>query len=345
MTRKYNISFASDNNANVHPKIMEALIEANDGHYISYGEDEYTEKALRLFKEKFGEKSQAYFVFNGTGANVLSLAAVSRPYNSIICSDISHINTDECGAVERFTGCKLLPLKSLDGKICVDEMKHTLSALGVEHHSQPGVISITQSTELGTVYTVEEIKEITSFARKYNMLVHMDGARIANAAAALNVSLKEMTADAGIDILSFGASKNGGMIGEAVVAFNPHIGDSLKYIRKQGMQLASKLRYISAQFIALLEDDLWLKNAVQANKMAVYLAERVSQIPGISILRPVETNGVFVSMPCEAAERLIKEYYFYHMGTSNQEIRWLVPYDTTKDDIDAFVGAIEKSMA
>jgi threonine aldolase len=345
MSERYRRSFASDNNANVHPKIMEALQKANTGHCLSYGEDAYTEAAVEIFREVFGRDIDVYFVFNGTGANVTALASMTSPYQAVICTEAAHINVDECGAPQRFIGCRLLPLPSEDGKLHRSQIEPTLSALGVEHHSQPGVISVTQSTEVGTVYTVEELKALTEFAHRNNLLVHMDGARIANAAAYLNVPMKAITADAGIDILSFGGTKNGLMFGEAVVIFNQQLARSYKYIHKQGMQLASKMRYIAAQFEALLTDDLWLKNAKQANDMAALLAQEVRNIPGVTITRPVEANGVFVTMPRTAAERLKKKYYFYSMDEKRGEYRWMTSFDTEEEDILDFIAAIKEALA
>jgi threonine aldolase len=345
MNKRYKRSFASDNNAIIHPKIMEALQKANTGHYLSYGEDAYTESAAEKFREVFGRDTETYFVFNGTGANVTALASAASPYQAVVCTEMAHINVDECGAPQRFIGCRLLPLRTEDGKLRTEQIESTFFALGVEHHSQPGVISITQSTEVGTVYTVEELKALMDFAHRNNMLVHMDGARIANAAAFLNVPMKAITADAGIDILSFGGTKNGLMFGEAVVIFNQQLAQNYKYIRKQGMQLASKMRYIAVQFEALLTDDLWLKNAKQANSMAALLAQEVRNIPGVAITRPVEANGVFVTMPRDAAERLMKNYFFYSMDEERGEYRWMASFDTEEEDVLDFVSAIKEAMA
>ncbi|MBE3101925.1 MAG: low specificity L-threonine aldolase [Firmicutes bacterium] len=344
MNNRYRRSFASDNNAIVHPKIMEALQRANTGHCLSYGDDDFTAAACEKFKEAFGADTESYFVFNGTGANVTSLASMGASYHAIICAEAAHINVDECGAPERFTGCKLLTLKTDDGKLRPEQIEATLYVLGEQHHSQPRIISIAQSTEVGTVYTIEELRQLTDFAHENKLLVHMDGARIANAAASLGVSLKAMTADVGIDVLSFGGTKNGLMFGEAVVFFNLELAKSYKYIRKQGMQLASKMRYIAVQFEALFTDDLWLKNAKQANAMAALLAKEVSNIPGITITRPVVANGVFVTMPKDTAARLMEKYYFYSVDEEKGEYRWMTSFDTEEEDIQDFVTAIKEVL-
>lgn len=344
MSERYRRSFASDNNAIVHPKIMEDLNNANTGHCLSYGEDSYTESAVEKFKDVFGQDIDVYFVYNGTGANITGLASMVSPYQAIICTESAHVNVDECGAPQRFIGCRLLPLAAPDGKLRPEQIESTLSVIGVEHHSQPGVVSVTQSTELGTVYSVEELKDLTDFAHSNDLLVHMDGARIANAAASLNVSLKEITTDVGIDVLSFGGTKNGLMFGEAVIFFNSKLAQDYKYIRKQGMQLASKMRYIAVQFEALLTDDLWLKNAKQANAMARLLASKIESIKGLEITQPVESNGVFVSMPEDVAKRLQQEYPFYPWNEEIGEYRWMTSFDMEEQDILGFVDAINQVL-
>jgi len=336
------ITFASDNNASVHPRIMEAISNANRGHAISYGDDTFTCSAIKKFKEEFGEHIEVYFVYNGTGANVLGLTAATDSFNSIICAETAHINVDECGAPEKFSGCKLVPLPSGDGKIRVNQLTKYLNLIGIEHHSQPKVISITQATEFVTVYSLDEIREITGFAHQNGMLVHMDGARIANAAASLNVSLGEMTAGTGIDILSFGGTKNGMMYGEAVVFLDRSLSPNFRFIRKQGMQLASKMRYIAAQFEALLTDNLWLKNAKWANRMAQMLAEQVNGIPGIYITQRVDANAVFAVIPRDLIPRLQERYYFYVWNKEKSEVRWMTSFDTTEQDVVNFVKEIRE---
>ena len=333
--------FASDNNAGVHPAIMKAISEVNSGHAIAYGEDVVTEKAEKKFRDIFGAAA-TYFVFGGTGANVLSLKAITESYNSIICSDSAHLAVDECGAPEHFTGCKLELIPSPNGKITVEEIKKKLHGFEV-HKTQPFVISITQATEYGTVYTYDEIKDITSFAHKNGLLVHMDGARIANACAFLGVSLKKITFEAGIDVLSFGGTKNGMMFGEAVVFFSKDLAENFELIRKQGMQLFSKMRFISAQFNALLTDELWLKNALHANKMAKLLESELLKIPSVKITQKVEANGVFAVLPAKIIPKLQKEYFFYVWNEHTSEVRLMCSFDTEKEDIDNFVKLL-KSM-
>ena len=334
--------FASDNNSGIHPNIIEAIQNVNTGHTIGYGDDVYTNEAIQKIKKLFGGDVNVYFVFTGTAANVLSLTAVTRSYNSIICAETAHINEDECGAPEKFTGCKVLTVETPDGKLTTDLIQKHLYGFDFEHHSQPKIISLTQATEMGTVYSVEEIKKITNFAHQHNMLVHMDGARISNAAVFLNCKFKDFTKDVGIDILSFGGTKNGMMYGEAIVFLNPTLAPDFKYFRKQGMQLASKMRYIGAQFSAYLENDLWLKNAQHSNKMAQLLADKVSEIPQIKITQKVESNGVFAKVPPEIIPELKKAFFFYMWNEANSEVRWMTSFDTTEEDVCQFVEAIKK---
>jgi threonine aldolase len=257
-------SFASDNNAEVHPKVLRALSAANQGHVVGYGDDAYTASAVRQFKKQFGNDIEVFFVFNGTAANCLALKAFTNSYHAVICPEGAHINVDECGAPEKFTGCKLVPIPTRDGKLTVEAVQAAYHGIGVEHHVQPRVISITQATEVGTVYRPEEIRRLAAFAHDHGMFLHVDGARIANAAAALGLGLRQSTRDLGVDVLSFGATKNGGMGAEAVVFFDPARAADFKFYRKQGMQLASKMRFLSAQFEALFKNDLWLQNASSA---------------------------------------------------------------------------------
>lgn len=334
--------FASDNNAGVHPHILKAIAEANVGHVIAYGDDEYTAQAVQVFRKHFGKECEVFFVFNGTAANVLGIKAITRSYHSIICSDIAHLQVDECGAPEKYTGCKLLTVPSPDGKLTPEGIKTHLHDFGFEHHSQPRVISITQATEMGTVYSIEEIKKISALTRQYGLYLHMDGARLANAAVSLNCQLQEVTREAGVDVLSFGGTKNGMMYGEAIVFFNPRLAEDFKYIRKQGMQLGSKMRFISAQFLALLEDDLWLQNARHANTMAKYLEQQLREIPGVKITQPVQANAVFAILPTEYIETLQKKFFFYVWDEITSEVRWMTSFDTTEEDIDLFVSEIRK---
>ncbi|MCA1591294.1 MAG: low specificity L-threonine aldolase [Acidobacteria bacterium] len=335
-------SFASDNNAGVHPDILGAIQSANDGHVVAYGDDSYTAAAVAKFREHFGEEVDVYFVFGGTGANVLGLKSLTSPYHAVVCAETAHINVDECGAPENYAGCKLLTLPAPDGKINAGQIEPLLHAVGIEHHAQPKVISVSQSTEMGTVYGPREIKELTDFAHRHGLLLHMDGARLANAAAHLGVSLRDITSEAGVDVLSFGGTKNGMMYGEAVVFFDGSLSRDFKFIRKQGMQLSSKMRFIAAQFTALLSDDLWRRNAAHANRMAMLLADAVSEIPRIRLTQKVESNAVFATLPREFVPVIQREYFFYVWNETASEVRWMTSFDTTEDDIRSFVELLKK---
>ena len=334
--------FASDNNAGVHPDILKAISDANKGHAIAYGDDSLTEKAKEKFKEIFGQQTSVYFVFLGTGANVLSLKALTESYHAIICADTAHINVDECSAPEKYTGCKLLIIPSADGKITVESVQKHLHGFDFEHHAQPKVISITQATELGTLYTPKEIKALADLAHKHDMYLHVDGARIANAAVSLGVSFKEMITDTGVDVLSFGGTKNGLMYGEAIVFLKPGLDKNFKYIRKQGMQLASKMRFVSAQFLAYLNDDLWKQNATTANAMAQLLYKKLLETKKIKITQPVQANGVFAIVPKNIIPILQKEFFFYVWDEQKSEVRWMTSWDTQVDDIKLFTDIINK---
>ena len=336
-----NRGFASDNNSGIHPEILMAISAANEGHATGYGNDNLTKMVIRQFKKEFGEKTDVYFVFNGTGANVLSLSTLTNSFNSVICAETAHIQTDECGAPEKFTGCKLLPVETFKGKITPEGIKKYLHGFDFEHHSQPKVISISQITELGTVYTVEEIKAITSLAHEYGLFVHIDGARLANAAVALDLPFRDFTVDAGVDVLSFGGTKNGMMMGEAVLFFNPELSKNAKYIRKQNMQLFSKMRFVSAQFLAYFNYDLWKRNATHSNKMAKLLEQEVLKIPAIQLTQEVEANGVFAVVPPEIIARLQEEYFFYVWDEHRSEVRWMTSFDTQEEDIYNFTALIK----
>ncbi len=324
---------------------MKAINDANSFHALAYGDDPYTYKSLQKIKETFRHDADIYFVFNGTGANVLGLTSSTHSFNSIICAETAHIQVDECGAPEKFSGCKLLSVETKDGKLRVEDIKKHVHGFDFEHHSQPGVISITQSTELGTVYKKEEIKKICDYAHKNRMVVHVDGARIANAAVSLGLNFREFINEVGVDVLSFGGTKNGMMYGEAVIFFNKKISQNFRYIRKQGMQLASKMRFISAQFDAYLEDDLWLNNASHSNKMAQILYDNVKDIDRVVVTQKVEANSVFAIIPGEIIPSLQKEYFFYMWDENRSEVRWMCSFDTQEKDIEGFVRVLKKLLS
>ncbi len=333
--------FASDNNSGIHPEILKAIAAANEGHAVGYGGDELSDKARQRFKQEFGSQTEVFFVFNGTGANVLGLSTLTQSFHSIICADTAHIQTDECGAPEKLTGCKLLPVESHKGKITPEGIRKHLHDFGFEHHSQPGIVSISQATELGTVYSLEEIKAITSLAHEFGLYVHMDGARLANAAVALDLPFRAFTVDAGVDVLSFGGTKNGMMMGEAVLFFNPALTANTKYIRKQSMQLYSKMRFVSAQFLAYFENDLWKQNAAHSNRMARLLEAEVKKIPAVQLTQEVAANGVFAIVPQEIIPQLQEKYFFYVWDEHRSEVRWMTSFDTTEDDIFQFAALIK----
>ncbi|MEO7989231.1 MAG: low specificity L-threonine aldolase [Chryseolinea sp.] len=340
-----NRTFASDNYAGVHPEVMSALLRANHGHAGSYGTDEYTERATQKFKSLFGEPTSVYFAYNGTGANVLALSALTHSFNSIICSDLAHINVDESTAPEKFTGCKLITIPTKDGKIYPDQIEEKIQRIDDQHHPQAKVISISQSTEYATIYTVAEVKAIAAVAKKHNLFFHMDGSRIANAAVSLKEDFRSFTSDAGVDVLSFGGTKNGMMFGEVVLFFNPELAKHMKYIRKQGMQLHSKMRFISAQFEALLSNDLWNKNAEHSNRMAKLLEIELRKNKSVSITQKVEANGVFAVMPPSIIPALQEEHFFYVWNDKLSEARLMCSFDTTEEDIQSFSKKLQELTA
>jgi threonine aldolase len=329
-------TFASDNYASAHPEVLEALHRANQGHVAAYGEDPHTASAVGKFREHFGADVSVFFVFNGTAANVLSLQALTRPFHAVLCPESSHIYTDECGAPEKFTGCKLVPLAAPDGKLTVETVARAYHGIGDQHHVQPRVISITQATEMGTVYKPAEIEALAEFAHDSKMFLHMDGARISNAAAAQRLTLRRATRDLGVDVLSFGGTKNGLMGVEAVVFFRPELAQDFLFVRKQGMQLASKMRYMAVQMEALLSDDLWRRNAEHANRMARLLEEDVKKIPRVKIVYPVEANGVFAQIPRAAIKRIQERYFCYVWSEEESVVRWMCSFDTTEEDVREF---------
>jgi threonine aldolase len=337
-------NFASDNNAGVHPEVLEAIRRANQGHVVAYGDDPYTRSALARFEEHFGTGIDVFLTFNGTGANVLSLQALNRPYHAVLCSEFAHIYTDECGAPEKHTGCKLIPLPHADGKITLDSVRHAYHGIGDQHHVQARVIAITQSTEMGTVYQPEEIQGLASFAHEHDMFLHVDGARIANAAATLGQTLRQATRDLGVDVLSFGGTKNGIMGGEAVVFFNREFATDFLYLRKQGMQLASKMRFIAAQFEALLTNDLWRRSAEHANRMARLLEVELRKIPQVKVIWKVEANGVFAQIPRHAVEKIKDRYFFYMWIEEECIVRWMCSFDTTEEDVKEFAQVVAEAV-
>jgi len=339
---KINYEFGSDNHSGVHPDIMKAIKTVNSGYAIAYGDDEYTAKAVNKFQEHFGKDIDVYFVGNGTAANILGLKSVTSSFNSIFCAESAHMNVHECCGPEKFIGCKLTVIPTPDGKLTVDLMRPYIIGFGDPHMAQPKVVSITQATECGTVYTKEEIRNISDFSHKKNMLLHMDGARLSNAAASQNTSLKAITKDAGVDVLSFGGTKNGMMFGDAVVFFDKTLSKNFEFIRKQGMHLTSKMRYISAQFEALLSNDLWLKNSKHANDMAQLLYNKVKDIPKIKITQKVQINAVFASLPIKIIKKIQKRYGFHIFDEARSEVRWMCSFNTTEKDVIDFVQVIKE---
>lgn len=336
-------TFASDNAAPAAPEILEALLRANRGDAISYGEDEWTAQAKAQFKAVFGEHADVYFAFNGTGANVVALSCLLKPYEAVICPSSAHLQTDECGAFERFTGCKVLPVAAREGKLEPADLEPYAGEIRDEHHVRPRVLSISQSTEYGTLYTACELRALCAFAHDAGWLVHVDGARLCNAAAALGLSLRESTADLGVDVLTFGGTKNGLLFGDAIVFFHPeqHAG-AARFARKQGMQLASKMRFIAAQFTALLEDERWLRYAEHANAMTQRLHQAIRAIPGVRVTRPPECNAIFATLDRSVVPRLQAQYFFYVFDEALPEVRWMTHHATQPEDVDAFAAAIMK---
>lgn len=336
--------FGSDNFSGVLPEVFKALEEASYGHQHSYGEDEYSTKAIADFKAIFGENIEVFFVYNGTGANILSLSAFTRSHHAIICAETAHINVDECGAIEKQSGSKLLTVPTFDGKLNIGLIENHMHGFGDQHHAQPKIISLTQCTELGTVYSREELKEICDYAHAHNMYVHMDGARLSNAVAYLGCSPREITADVGIDVLSFGGTKNGMMFGEAVIFFNTSTANEIPFIRKQLMQLHSKTRFIAAQFSAVLKDNLWLKTASHANRMAQKLANEATKIPGVRITQEVQGNEIFAIIPRDKIQVLQEKCFFYVWDENASEVRWVCSFDTTESDIIEFVNLLRAEL-
>lgn len=339
--------FASDNNSGVLPEILSAIAEANVKHTAAYGEDPWTERAQASFRKHFGENTEVHFVFNGTAANVLSLASCARSFEAVFCTEMAHIHEDECGAPEAMTGCKLLAVTPENGKLTPRKLLPLIKGVGNQHHVQPKVISISQSTEVGTVYTTDELKALSELARTNHLYFHMDGARLSNAAVSLGLSFREFTRDVGVDVLSFGGTKCGLLGAEAVVFLNPVLAKDFKFRRKQSMQLASKMRFVSAQFEAFLNQDLWKRHASRANAMATYLREKVSTISQVEVAYPVDANGVFAWLPKEVIPVLQQEFPFYvwQSGESKDLVRWMMSFDTTEEDIELFSALLKKHLS
>lgn len=337
--------FGSDNHSGISPEIMQAIAEANSEHALAYGDDEWTARLLQLFRDTFGPQANAYLVFNGTGANVLNIDAMCRSHHAVVCAETAHINVDECGAPQRIVGSKLLTVPTPDGKLTPELVKTQLHGFGFEHHAQPRAISITQSTELGTLYTLDQIKALADLAHSYGMYLHVDGARLANAAVALGCSFREMTTDLGVDCLSFGGTKNGLLMGEAAIILNPELDVDLKYRRKQMGQLCSKMRFMAAQFEAYLTTGLWQRNATHSNRMAQLLYSHLHDIPEVQVVYPVQVNSVFVRLPHEVWTGLQNDYFFYDWDEDDNVVRWMCSFDTTEEDIVQFVAALKRRLA
>jgi threonine aldolase len=339
-------SFASDNNAPVAPEILQAILDANEGDAVGYGDDPWTARAIAKFREHFGAATDVYFTFNGTGANITALSCMTKPWEAVLTPATAHLQVDECGAFERFTGSKVIPISTPDGKLRSADIEPYLLAGTSEHHPQPRVISISNTTEWGELYEIDELRALCAFAHQRGLLVHIDGARIANAAAALGATPRAITKDLGVDALTFGGTKNGLLGGEAVCFFDPEISAHVgPYVRKQAMQLASKMRYIAAQFEALLTGDRWLQYATHANAMAQRLRAGVTNIPGVKITRPVRANAIFATMDRTAIARAQEQFFFYCFDEALPEVRWMTHWATTEADIDAFVEAIRSAVS
>lgn len=336
--------FGSDNHSGFSPEVLDALVRANDCHALAYGDDEVTARLEALIKATFGSQASIYLVFNGTGANVLCIDAMCRSHEAVVCAETAHINVDECGAPQRVVGCRLLTVDTPDGKLTPELVKTRLHGFGFEHHSQPKAISISQPTELGTLYTLEEIKSLADLAHSYDMYLHVDGARLANAAVALGCTFKEMTTDLGVDALSFGGTKNGLLMGESCVLLNPSLDNDMLYRRKQMTQLGSKMRFMAAQMECYLTTGLWRRNAEHSNRMAQLLRREVEQVEGVKIVYPVQVNSVFAQLPREVWKRLQERYFFYDWDEEQDVVRWMCSFDTTEDDIHSFVNTLKEEL-
>jgi threonine aldolase len=331
-------SFGSDNHAGTHPAILEAVIEANTGDAVAYGADDWTSRAAASLRSAFRTRGEAFFVFNGSGANILGLSALLRRHEAVICAATAHINTDECGAAERLLGTKLLPTPAPEGKLSPELIAPWMEGRGDDHRAQPGVVALTQSTELGTCYSLEELRKITDFCHASDLRVYIDGARLANAAATLDCDLADIAECA--DALSFGGTKNGAIGAEALIVMRPDLVADVPYLRKQQAQLASKMRFVAAQFCALLDGNLWRANAAHANAMAQRLADGVRDVPGVSIAYPVQANAVFAQLSPRHLEALQRDWFFHTWDEHSSIVRWMLAFDTTTEDVDAFLADI-----
>jgi threonine aldolase len=336
--------FASDNTAPAHPAVLDAMLAANHGPAHAYGADRWTARAISWFRDQFGGDTEVFPVWNGTGANVTALRAMTRPYHAVLCTPFSHIQVDECGAPELLTGCKLVPLPTTDARLTPAQLRGAVKGIGNEHWVQPHVVSLTQTTEYGTCYTTDALTELCGVAHELGLLVHMDGARIANAAVSCGASLRGITRDVGVDILSFGATKNGAINAEAVVVFDPTLAREMPFLRKQSTQLASKMRYQAAQFLALAEGELWHTNASHSNAMAQRLATGLRDIAGVTITQPVEANAVFAIFPPAITTRLQEAFHFYVWNEESGEVRLMTSWATAPEDVDELVVAVRAEM-
>ena len=336
--------FGSDNHSGFSPEVLEALAKANSEHALAYGDDEVTARLEKLIQATFGSQARIYLVFNGTGANVLCIDAMCRSHEAVVCAETAHINVDECGAPQRVVGCRLLTVDTPDGKLTPALVKTRLHGFGFEHHSQPKAISISQPTELGTLYTLQEIRSLADLAHSHNMYLHVDGARLDNAAVALGCSFREMTTDCGVDALSFGGTKNGLLMGESCVLLNPALDVEMKYRRKQMTQLGSKMRFMAAQMECYLESGMWKRNAEHSNRMAQLLRAEVEQVAGVKIMYPVQVNSVFAQLPRDVWHRLQQRYFFYDWDEDADVVRWMCSFDTTEQDIYDFVNALKEEI-
>lgn len=337
-------SFGSDNHSGIHPDVLAAIAEANKDHAPAYGQDPWTARAEEAFRQQFGPQARAFIVFNGTAANVLGLMSAARAPGAVVCADVAHINNDECAAPEGSSGLKLIPVPSQDGKIGPEGLDAYLRLDRVPHQAPPRILSITQPTELGTLYTPQEVRILADMAHRQGLLVHMDGARLTNAAAALDMHLADLTASVGVDVLSFGGTKNGLMGAEAVVILNPDLAEGFDFLRKHTMQLASKMRFLAAQFVAFFENDLWRTNAAHANGIAQQLAAGAAAVPGVSLSRPAQTNAVFAVLPEQAIVNLQQNFYFYVWNPALNEVRWMTSFDTAPRDVEFFLQSLRSEM-